>query len=150
LEPTISVEEEIISKVLKELGSKLDEKASCSEVTDPVCINNVLTKMNNSEELQRIKNEIAEAFVISSWTQRIYFDVRSIMMTIFGAIITFLVFWRVGTVNVFGDFALGFATYFVALVLSRLIDSRIVKMSRGFLRFSDRHKRLRNFIVKTF
>jgi hypothetical protein len=150
LEPTISVEEELVNKILIELGDKLDEKASCKELTDSVCANTVLTKINASEEREKIRREIAEAFVVSSWTQRVYFDVRSIIMAIFGAIITLVVFWHVGTVNVAGDFILGFSTYFISLVLSRLFDSGIVQVSRNFLRYIEGHNKLRNFIVKNF
>jgi hypothetical protein len=150
LEPKISVEEELVNKILIELGDKLDNKASCKELVDSVCANMVLTKIDASEERQKIRREIAEAFIVSSWTQRIYFDVRSIMMTIFGAIITLVVFWRIGTVDVAGDFLLGFLTYFVALILSRLFDSKIALASRSFLKYIEGHYRLRDFIVKTF
>lgn len=146
----IGIEDELIDKILTQLGSQLDEKATCDEVVDPVCTNSILTKFEASKEQERIRREIAEAFIVSSWTQRVYFDVRSIIMTIFGAIITLLVFWRVGTVDVLGDFVLGLSTYFLALFLSRLLDLRIVKMSRSFLEFTEGHSWLRGFIVKHF
>jgi hypothetical protein len=135
---------------LEDLGGKREDNVSCSEVVDPVCANIVLAKMETVDERERIRRDIAEAFLVSSWTQRIYFDVRSVIMTIFGAIITLIVFWRVGTVNVVGDFLLGFSTYLAALFLSRLFDSRLVKLSRDFLRYFEGHKRLRSFIVKNF
>lgn len=150
MRPSISVEDELISKVLEDLGGKRDDEVSSSEVVDPVCANTVLTKMETGDELERIRRDIAEAFLVSSWTQRIYFDVRSVIMTIFGAIITLVVFWRMRTVDVVGDFFLGFSTYLAALVLSRLFDSRLVQLSRNFLRFFEGHKRLRSFIVKNF
>ena len=150
MESAVSVEEELVDKILIELGDKLDDKASCEEIIDSVCANSVLTKIDASEEREKIRREIAEAFVVSSWTQRIYFDVRSIIMTIFGAIITLVVFWRVGTIDVAGDFLLGFSTYFIALVLSRLFDSRIILSSRSFLKYIEGHYRLRDFIVKNF
>jgi len=150
LEPTISVEEELIDKILIELGDKLDDKVQCKELVDSLCVNKVLTKINTFEEREKIRREIAEAFVVSSWTQRVYFDVRSIAMTIFGAILTLAIFWRVGTVNVVGDFLLGLSTYLVALVLSRLFDYRIVLASRSFLKKIEGHEKLRNFIIKNF
>jgi hypothetical protein len=150
LDPNISVEEELVNKILSNLGEKLDEEASCKELVDPICTNTVLTKLDSHMEREKIRKEIVEAFIISSWTQRIYFDVRSIIMTIFGAILTAVVFWRVGTVNITGDFLLGFSTYFIALILSRLFDSKIVDMSRSFLRYIEGHNKLRDFIVKTF
>jgi len=150
LDPSISVEEELVNKILIELGEKIDEEASCKELVDPICANTVLMKLDSPVEREKIRKEIAEAFVVSSWTQRVYFDVRSIIMTIFGAILTAIVFWRVGTVNVTEDFLLGFSTYFVALVLSRIFDSKIIQMSRDFLRYIEGHNRLRDFIVKTF
>ena len=150
MEPIISVEEELVDRILIELEGKLGEKGSSKELTDSVCANTVLMKIDASEEREKIKREVAEAFLVSSWTQRVYFDVRSIIMAIFGAVITLVVFWRVGTVNVAGDFLLGFSTYFISLVLSRLFDSQIVNASRDFLKYIDGHSRLRDWIVKNF
>ena len=150
MDPAISVEEELVNKILRELGGKPSAEALCKDLIDPVCTNTVLIKLDSPKELEKIRREIAEAFVVSSWTQRVYFDVRSIIMTIFGAIITLVVFWRIDTVNVAGDFLLGFSTYFIALVLSRLFDSKIVQVSRNFLRYIEGHNRLRDFIVKNF
>ncbi len=73
---------------------------------------------------------------------------RSMIMTLFGAIITLTVFWRVGTVDVVGHFLPGLTTYFTALVLSRLFDSRMVIASKSFLKYLEGHNRLRDFIVK--
>jgi hypothetical protein len=94
------VDEELVNRVFFDLGDKLDDNASCNEISDSICANTVLTRIDASEERERIRREIAEAFVVRSWTQRVYFDMRSMIMTLFGAIITLTVFWRVGTVDV--------------------------------------------------
>ena len=102
------------------------------------------------EEKEEIKKDITKAFVVSSWTQRMYFVVRSVIMTILGAIITLGVFWELGKINAVEDFALGISTYVVCLALTRLFDSRIVSLSHSVLAYLGGHSKPRDVFLKHF
>ena len=117
---------------------------------DPVCVTTILNQVNTSDAKRKMKEEITRALIISGWTQRIYFDVRSMMMTVLGALITLAVFWQVRTVDLVGDFLLGLTTYLVALMVSRLFDSKIVNISRALLEYLEEHTKLRDLIVNSF
>jgi hypothetical protein len=106
--------------------------------------------VNTKDEKEKIKKDIAKAFVVSSWTERIYFVVRTVIMTILGAIITLAIFWRLGTINVIEDFVLGISTYVICLGLTRLFDAKIFDISQDVLEYLGGHAKLRDFIVKNF
>ena len=82
--------------------------------------------------------------------QRLYFVVRSMMMSILGALITFVIVWHLGMINVIEDFVLGISTYAVYLALSRLFDEKIINISKRIMLYLGNHTKLRDFIVDNF
>jgi hypothetical protein len=150
LKPEISIDDELVEKVLRELEDELAAKVYSKDIVDCACASTVINQVDTREEKEKIKKDITKAFVVSSWTQRIYFVVRSVIMTILGAIITLAVFWQLRTINVIEDFILGISTYVICLVLSRLFDTKIVNVSKSILGYLSGHTKLRDFIVKNF
>jgi len=150
LKPEISVDDGLIEKVLRELEDELVEKVYSKDMLHSAHARSIISKVNVKKEKEEIKRDITKAFVVSSWTQRIYFVVRSVIMTILGAIITLAVFWELGKINVIEDFILGISTYVICLGLTRLFDSRIVNLSHGILGYLGGHTKLRDFILKYF
>jgi hypothetical protein len=132
----ISVESELAENVLKELD-EFSERISPT-TADKVCTssiypNGISNRINIEEERESIKKDIMKALLVSSSTQRIYFVVRSLIMTVLGTIITLAVFWQLTTINVVEDFILGVSLYVVSLILSRLFDAKIVDVSKNIL-----------------
>ena len=150
LKPEMSIDDGLIESILIELEDELAQKVQSKAIFDCACASTVIKKSTAKEDKEKIKKDIARAFVISSWTQRLYFVVRSVIMTILGAVITLAVFWKLGTINVIEDFVLGISTYIICLCLTRLFDTRILKMSQNVLVYLGRHTKLRDFIVKNF
>ena len=146
----IIVEDKLVESVLKELEDGLVEKTLSTNTVDNVSTGSTLNRIDIEEEREIIKKDIAKALLVSSWTQRIYFVVRSLIMTIIGAIITLSIFWQLKTINVIEDFTLGIFLYLISLVLSRLFDAEIVKISKNILEYVEDRDRLRNFIVNNF
>jgi hypothetical protein len=146
----MSVEAQLVENVLKQLKDEFTERISPTNTVDRVSAVGALSRINFEEEKESIKKEFAKALLVSGQTQRLYFIVRSLIMTILGAMITLAIFWRLGTMNVAEDFVLGISTYAICLVLSRLFDQRIVDVSEKIIVFLGDHTRLRDFIVKNF
>jgi hypothetical protein len=146
----MSVEAQLVENVLKQLKDEFSERTSTTNTVDRVSAVGALSRINFEPEKESIKKEFAKALLVSSQTQRLYFIVRSLIMTILGAMITLAIFWRLGTINVAEDFVLGISTYAICLVLSRLFDQRIVDVSEKIIVFLGDHTRLRDFIVKNF
>jgi len=145
-----NVEGQLVENVLKGLEDEFSERILPTNTVDRVSTVGILSQTNIGEERESIKKDIVKALRVSNQTQQIYFVVRSIMMTILGAIITLAIFWRLGTINVVEDFVLGISTYAICLVLSRLFDKRIVNISKKIIVYLGEHTKLRDFILKTF
>jgi hypothetical protein len=146
----IGVESQLSENILKELEDEFSRKISPMNNVDRVSTIGILDQINVGGERESIKKEFVKALLISNQTQRLYFIVRSMMMTILGAIITLAIFWRLGTINVVEDFVLGISTYAICLVLSRLFDKRIAHVSKKIIVHLGEHTKLRDFIVKNF
>jgi hypothetical protein len=150
MNPEITVEGQLVESVLRKLEDEFSERISPVNIVDRVSTASMLNQVNVEEERQSIRKDIMKALLVSNQTQRIYFVVRSMLMTILGAIITLAIFWRLGTINVVEDFVLGVSTYAVCLVLSRLFDKRIVDVSKKIIVYLGDHTKLRDFIVRNF
>jgi hypothetical protein len=150
LKPEISIDDGLIEKVLRELEDELVEKVYSKDMLHSAHARNIISKVNVKKEKEEIKRDITKAFMVSSWTQRIYFVVRSAIMTILGATITLAVFWELGKIDVIEDFILGVSTYVICLGLTRLFDSRIVDLSHSVLGYLGGHTKLRDFMLKYF
>ena len=146
----ISVNRELAESVLKELEGEFFEKTASSAVNDKAFRVGVPDQISVEERRESIRNDIKKALSASNLTQRIYFVVRSLIMSIFGGILTLIVFWRLGKIDIIGEVALGVSTYVGSLILSRLLDMRIVNISKNVLAHLGEHTRLRDFIAKNF
>jgi hypothetical protein len=149
MEYEISVEGQLVEGVLRRLD-ELSERFSLTDTVDRVSRIGTFDQMNVGEERESIKREFVKALLVSNETQRLYFVVRSMMMSVLGAIITLAIFWRLGTINVIEDFVLGISTYAICLVSSRLFDKRIVNISKKIILRLGEHSKLKDFIVKNF
>jgi hypothetical protein len=117
-------------------------------IPDNVSSRSILSKTSIEDERKSVKKDVAKALLVSNPTQRIYFVVRSVMMTVLGALITLAVFWQLGTINVIEDFVLGLSLYVISLIVSRLFDKKIVNISKNVVAYLGEHPKLRDFIVK--
>ena len=81
-------------------------------------------------------------------TQRLYFVVRSVLMSLISAVIYFLVVLYFGAINAVQAAFLGVFVFVVALVVSRLFDKQIVTASKKIISFLNKYKKIRTFVLK--
>jgi hypothetical protein len=81
-------------------------------------------------------------------TQRLYFVVRSVLMSLISALIYFSVVLYFGRIDAFQAAFLGFFVFIAALVVSRLFDKQIVKVSKKIIQHLNKHRRIRKFVLK--
>jgi hypothetical protein len=143
------VEDQFFENVLRQLESEFSERILSVNTANKASAS-ILKQTAFKEEHESIKKEFTKAMSVSNQTQRLYFVLRSMMMSILGALITFVIIWHLGTINVMEDFALGISTYAVCLALSRLFDERIANISKTIILYLGGHTKLRDFIVKNF
>ncbi len=150
MKPEINIDDGLIENVLRELEDELVEKVYSRDMPHSSHARDLIGKLNVKKEKEEIKRDITKAFVVSSWTQRVYFVVRSVIMTILGAVITLAVFWQLGKINVIEDFMLGIATYVICLGVTRVFDSKMVDLSHNVLGYLGGHTKIRDLILKYF
>jgi ABC-type multidrug transport system fused ATPase/permease subunit len=81
-------------------------------------------------------------------TQRLYFVVRSVLMSLISALIYFVVVLYLGAIDAVQAAFLGVFVFVVALFVSRLFDKQIVRASKKIISFLNKHKQLRTFVLK--
>jgi ABC-type transport system involved in cytochrome bd biosynthesis fused ATPase/permease subunit len=78
----------------------------------------------------------------------LYFVIRATIMGLMSALITFIVVWYLGMIDVAEAVFLGIFVFVVSLVVSRLFDKQIVRVSKKIVNFLNKHRRLRMFVLK--
>jgi ABC-type multidrug transport system fused ATPase/permease subunit len=81
-------------------------------------------------------------------TQRLYFVVRSVIMSLISALIYFVVVLYLGSIDAVQAAFLGVLVFILALLASRLFDKPIVIASKKIIRYLNKHERLRTFILR--
>lgn len=148
MEMDVEIEDEFVRRTKEEV-----EKAVSKELCDPVSAKTILSQVDQlsaEAACEERKTAIVKILLISAWTQRLYFVIRSMMMTLIGAAITVVVIWFYVTMNMMQLFILGILLFVFSLAISRLFDSMIVRASKRIVRYLSKHKRLRTFILKNF
>lgn len=110
----------------------------------------VLSEESGDASSQFVNSQGAMMAVImdSVQTQRLYFVVRSVLMSFISALVYFVVVLYFGTIDAVQAAFLGVLVFVVALVVSRLFDKQIVRASKKIIQYLNRYKRVRTFVLK--
>lgn len=106
------------------------------------------TSKQSTREIGR--KAVIKALLISTWLQRLYFVIRSMIMGIVSASISLGFLLVFGSINLTLGVVLGIFSFVVSLAASRLLDVQIVKATKKVVDFLGDHKNLRNFILNHF
>jgi ABC-type transport system involved in cytochrome bd biosynthesis fused ATPase/permease subunit len=101
-----------------------------------------------NSQFAKTRRAMKAVLVESVQTQRLYFVVRSVLMSLISALIYFIVVLYLGAINAFQAAFLGAFVFVAALVVSRLFDKQIVKVSKKIIRFLNKYRRIRTFVLK--
>jgi len=96
------------------------------------------------------KKAVIEALLLSTWLQRLYFIIRSFIMGILGASVTFFFILYFGSINFRLQIILGMFSFVFSLAVSRLLDVQIVKATKKIVAFLGNHRNLRDFVLNHF
>jgi Flp pilus assembly protein TadB len=136
METDVDVEDELIRAMREELERALTEEKCDAATADA------------DAECKKRKRTMMSLLVASVRTQRLYFVVRSAIMSLISALMFFIVVWYLGTIGVVQVVVLSIFLFAASLVLSRLFDKQIVKLSKRIINFLGRHERARRFVLK--
>jgi Flp pilus assembly protein TadB len=141
VETGVDFEDELILAMQEELESALAEE-NCNAV------NAAGSVANADAERERRKKAMMGILAVSVRTQRLYFVVRAAIMSLISALITLIVVWYLGAIGVAQAVFLGIFLFVSSLVVSRLFDRQIVKVSKRIVNFLSRHRRARTLVLK--
>jgi ABC-type multidrug transport system fused ATPase/permease subunit len=113
-------------------------------------LDRILTEESDDagSQFARTRSAMTAVLVESVQTQRLYFVVRSVLMSLISALIYFFVVLYFGTIDAVQAAFLGVFVFIVALVVSRLFDKQIVTASKKIISFLSKYRKIRAFVLK--
>ena len=136
-ETGVSFEDELILAMQEELKRAIAEENGYAANTE-----------SNEETCEKRKEAMLNILAASVRTQLLYFVVRASLMSLLGALITFLTVAYLGSIGVVQAVLLGMVIFVASLIVSRLFDKQIVSVSKRIINALSRHKRARAFVLK--
>jgi hypothetical protein len=106
-----------------------------------------LDKVSNQDEQNMGKVAIVKELLLSTWKQRLYFVVRAAVMGILSAVLTFGCILVFGAIDLILGILLSIGSFGFALVVSRLFDDQIVKLTTRIITFLGGRRNLRNLVI---
>lgn len=93
------------------------------------------------------KQAVIKALLLSIWLQRLYFIIRSALMSLLAVVVTFFYVSFFGQIGVVLAVFMGVLIFFIGLIVTRLFDSQTVQVTKYIVRRLASHKKLRDFIM---
>ncbi len=93
------------------------------------------------------KRAVIKALLLSTWLQRLYFIIRSALMSVLAMVVTFFYVSFFGQIGVILAVVMGVLIFIVGLIVTRLFDAQTVKVTKYIVRRLADHKKMRDFIM---
>jgi hypothetical protein len=152
--------DEISQRILLELQSASSSDLSDARyakmmlrLSDAHYAKGVLQKISGDKsgaENELEKRAVIKVLLFSTWLQRLYFIIRSFLMGLVSAAVTYLVIWYLGYINVIGSIILGTFVFVFSLAATRLFDTQITQVTKKIVELMSSHRGIRDFIMKHF
>jgi hypothetical protein len=85
-----------------------------------------------------------------SQEERLYFIVRSYIMGCVGGVLFPLIVFFIGRINWIQTVIIGGFVYIISLAISRAFDNQINIVTEKVLKYLNKYKKIKNFILKYF
>jgi ABC-type multidrug transport system fused ATPase/permease subunit len=152
--------DEISQRILLELESASSTDLSDARyakmmlrLSDAHYAKGVLQKIggDKSEAQNKLeKRAVIKVLLFSTWLQRLYFIIRSFLMGLISAAVTYLIVWYLGSINVIGSIIIGTFVFVFSLAITRLLDTQITQVTKKIVELMTSHRAIRDFIMKHF
>jgi len=96
------------------------------------------------------KRAVIKVLLFSTWLHRLYFIIRSFLMGLISAAVTYLIVWYLGSINVIGSIIVGTFVFAFSLAVTRLFDTQITQATKKIVELMTNHRAIRDFIMKHF
>jgi len=108
------------------------------------------TKHGSGSESEIEKRGVIKVLLFSTWLHRLYFIIRSFIMGLIGAAVTFLFIWSVGTINATTGIFIGIFVFALSLLVTRLFDVQLTQVTKKIVEIMASHIAVRDFIMSHF
>jgi len=108
------------------------------------------TSDKSGAENELEKRAMIKVLLFSTWLQRLYFIIRSFLMGLISAAVTYLIIWYLGSINVIGSIIIGTFVFVFSLAVTRLFDTQITQATKKIVELMTSHRAIRDFIMKHF
>ena len=152
--------DEISQRILLELESASSADLSDARyakmmlrLSDAHYAKGVLQKISGDKsgaENELEKRAVIKVLLFSTWLQRLYFIIRSFLMGIISASVTYLIVWYLGSINVIESIIIGTFVFVLSLAVTRLFDTQITQVTKKIVEIMASHSAIRDFIMKHF
>jgi hypothetical protein len=96
------------------------------------------------------KRAVIKALLLSTWLQRLYFIIRSALMSMLAMVVTFFYVSFFGQIGVLLAVVMGVLIFIVGLIVTRLFDVPIVRVTKYIVSRLADHTKIRDFIMNHF
>jgi hypothetical protein len=152
--------DEISQRILLELESASSADLSDAlyakmmlRLSDAHYAKGVLQKISyykSGAENELEKRAVIKVLLFSTWLHRLYFIIRSFLMGILSAAVTYLIVWYLGSINVIGSIIIGTFVFVLSLAVTRIFDTQITHATKKIVELMSSHRAIRDFIMKHF
>ena len=145
--------DEITQRIMEGLEKDSDDTSRTLHLTnvrEAKKLLDLMDKASTKSERDSGKRALVQELVLTTWMQRLYFIIRSFIMGLISAGISAIFLLYFGSINLTVGLVLGIGGFVLSLVISRLFDTSIVKLTTRIVSFLNGHKALRNFMISHF
>lgn len=93
------------------------------------------------------KRAVIKALLLSTWLQRLYFIIRSALMSVLAMFVTFIYVSFFGQIGVILAVVMGVVIFIIGLMVTRLFDTQTVQVTKYIVMRLAEHKKIRDFIM---
>jgi len=96
------------------------------------------------------KRAVIKALLLSTWLQRLYFIIRSALLSMLAMVVTFFYVSFFGEIGVALAVIMGVLIFIIGLAVTRLFDVQIVRVTKYIVNRLADYPRIRDFIMNHF
>ena len=156
-----AVIDEIAQRILLELESASSKDLSDARYARKILhladihyakrlLQQIVTVRGSESESEIEKRAVIKVLLFSTWLERLYFIIRSIIMGLTSAAVTFLLIWSVGTINATTGIVIGIFVFALSLVITRQFDVQLTQGTKKIVEVMASHTMTRDFIMTHF
>jgi hypothetical protein len=143
-EPKLDIDDETV----KQTREAVEQNASKTQI-DPHLTNMILEQIEGIDREAR-KEAVVRALLAYTWTQKLYFIVRSALMGFIGAGVTASMVYLLGKADAIQVAVISVISFIVTLAITRLFDAPMTRRSEQIVLRLSHHRRLLAAILSHF